>query len=79
MPTPRDSDCGAGYVAGSTTDPWGGPMHRFEYYTEVNKGSINMRSFTGDLNKKGADGWRLAHVFEQSGNTITVFERVLSA
>jgi hypothetical protein len=52
---------------------------RFEYQTEVNKGSINMRSFTGDLNKKGADGWRLAHVFEQAGNTITVFERVLNA
>jgi hypothetical protein len=54
-------------------------MHRFEYYTEVNKGSINMRSFTGDLNKKGGEGWRLAHVFEQAGNTITVFERVLAS
>ena len=29
---------------------------RFEYQAEVNKGSINMRSLTGDLNKKGSDG-----------------------
>jgi hypothetical protein len=52
---------------------------RFEYYTEVNKGSINMRSFAGDLNKKGADGWRLAHVYAQDGNTITIFERAVNA
>ena len=38
-------------------------MYRYEYLTEVNKGSINMRSFTNDLNKKGTDGWRLAHVY----------------
>ncbi len=54
-------------------------MYRYEYHTEVNKGSINMRSFANDLNQRGAEGWRLAHVFEQGGNTITVFERALSA
>ncbi|QYG94988.1 hypothetical protein HC251_22845 [Iamia sp. SCSIO 61187] len=54
-------------------------MYRYEYHAEVNKGSINMRSLTGDLNKKGADGWRLAHVYSQDGNTILIFERAVSA
>jgi hypothetical protein len=54
-------------------------MYRYEYQTEVNKGSINMRSWSSDLSKKGADGWRLAHVFEQSGNTVMVFERAVPA
>jgi hypothetical protein len=54
-------------------------MYRFEYQAEVNKGSINMRSLAGDLNKRGAEGWRLAHIYEQAGNTIMIFERSLSA
>lgn len=54
-------------------------MYRYEYHAEVNKGSINMRSLTGDLNEKGADGWRLAHVYSQEGNTILIFERAVSA
>jgi hypothetical protein len=54
-------------------------MDRYEYATEVNKGSINMRSWSNDLNKKGAEGWRLAHVFEQGGNTVMVFERAVSS
>ncbi len=27
-------------------------MYRYEYHTEVNKGSINMRSFANDLNQR---------------------------
>lgn len=54
-------------------------MYRYEYHTEVNKGSINMRSWSKDLNAKGAEGWRLVHVFEQSGNTVMVFERAVAA
>lgn len=45
------------------------------YEAEVNKGSINMRSFTGVLNKRWNDGWRLDKVFEQDGNTIMLWER----
>jgi hypothetical protein len=51
-------------------------MARFEYDTEVNKGSINMRSLASALNKRGAEGWRLAHAFQESGNTILIYERV---
>lgn len=54
-------------------------MYRYEYQTEVNKGSINMRTWTKDLSAKGAEGWRLAHVFEQAGNTVMVFERAVPA
>lgn len=52
-------------------------MPRFEYDTEVNKGSINMRSLASTLNKRGAEGWRMAQAFQESGNTILIFERVL--
>ena len=47
----------------------------YEYMTDVNKGSINMQSWSNKLNKLGAQGWRLAHVFEQDKNTVMVFER----
>ena len=84
MPTPRDSDLrsatdGVASRAAHDADPPGGPMYRYEYHTEVNKGSINMRSWSKDLNAKGAEGWRLVHVFEQSGNTVMVFERAVAA
>ena len=46
------------------------------YVTEVNKGDLNMRSFTNDLNDKWDKGYRLVYVFEQGGNTIAVFEKV---
>ena len=46
-----------------------------QYTTEVNKGSINMSTLTDKLNAKWDQGWRLHSIFEQKGNTITVFER----
>lgn len=45
------------------------------YQTEVNKGDINMRNMEGNLNKRYEDGWRLAHVIEQGGNVIFIWER----
>lgn len=42
--------------------------------TVVNKGSIRMQSWESDLNKMYREGYRLAHVFSQDGNTIQVFE-----
>lgn len=45
------------------------------YETEVNRGDLNMRSFTDTLNDRFEKGWRLAFVFVQEGNTITVWER----
>ena len=44
------------------------------YVTEVNKGSINMRTWQAHLNEMYRKGYRLAHSFEQDGNTIQVFE-----
>jgi hypothetical protein len=45
--------------------------------TEVNKGSINMRSWQAHLNDMHRRGYRLAHVFEQDGNTVQVFEHYI--
>lgn len=45
------------------------------YYTEVNKGSVNMSTLTNTLNSKWDDGWRLHTMLEQKGNTLMVFER----
>lgn len=53
-------------------------MTRYEYDTEVNKGSINMRSLSSTLNKRGGEGWRLKQAFEEGGNTILIFERPIS-
>lgn len=44
------------------------------YVTEVNKGDINMRHWQAHLNSMHQKGYRLAHVFMQGGNTISVFE-----
>lgn len=45
------------------------------YNAEVNEGSINMALFTRKLNSQWEEGWRLAHIFEQAGNTVIVWER----
>lgn len=45
------------------------------YDAEVNKGSLNMGSFTTKLNQRYEQGWRLSHLFEQAGNTVLVWER----
>lgn len=50
-------------------------MMRYQYDTQVNRGDINMRSLASDLNQRGEDGWRLAHVYSQGGNTILIYER----
>jgi hypothetical protein len=44
------------------------------YVTEVNKGSIRMGTWQGHLNEMYTKGYRLAHVLEQDGNTVQVFE-----
>ena len=44
------------------------------YVTDVNKGSINMRTWQAKLNDMHKRGYRLAHVFEQDGNTVQVYE-----
>lgn len=44
------------------------------YDTEVNKGSINMAAWKQSLNRRYQQGYRLAHVYSQDGNTVLVFE-----
>lgn len=44
------------------------------YLTEVNKGSIRMQTWQAHLNDLFRQGYRLAHVLEQDGNTVQVFE-----
>lgn len=45
------------------------------YDATVNRGSLNMGSFTKEMNKRWDDGWQVAQVFMQEGNTIVVWER----
>lgn len=52
----------------------GCPSPGAHYVTEVNKGSLNMGRWQGKLNEMHAAGYRLAHVLEQDGNTVQVFE-----
>lgn len=47
------------------------------YVTDVNKGSINMRHWQARLTQMWQHGYRLAHVFEQDGNTVMVFEHTM--
>ena len=48
-----------------------------EYSAEVNRDSINMSWLTGHLNNMRKKGWRLHTMFEQEGNTVIVFERMV--
>jgi hypothetical protein len=50
----------------------GGP----HYEIEVNEGSVNMKKFTAVANDRHNNGYRMAHVFSQEGNTIVVWEKV---
>jgi hypothetical protein len=50
------------------------PQPAQHYITEVNKGSIRMQTWQRHLNDLYAQGYRLAHVFEQDGNTVQVYE-----
>ena len=45
------------------------------YDCDVNRGDLNMRNLTDTLNDRWRDGWKLAHIFEQSNNTVMVFEK----
>jgi hypothetical protein len=58
---------GSSFTAGKPNGP--------QYEAEVNKGSINMNAFTNSLNERYANGYKPAHVLEQDGNTMVVWER----
>ena len=56
-----------GFSGGSANGPF--------YEIEVNEGSVNMKKFTSVANERHANGYRMAHVVSQEGNTIVVWER----
>jgi hypothetical protein len=58
-------------IGGFSDGKPGGPV----YEIEVNEGSVNMRHFTKIANQRAANGYRMAHVYSQQGNTIVVWER----
>ena len=45
------------------------------YDVEVNKRGLSVKALTKTLNGRWDNGWRLAHLFEQRGNTVLVFEK----
>ncbi|MGI8774471.1 MAG: hypothetical protein ACR2KQ_05575 [Actinomycetota bacterium] len=45
------------------------------YDAEVNKGSISVRHLNATLNRRYEAGYKLAHILEQAGNTILIWER----
>ena len=45
------------------------------YQAEVNKRGLSVSALTKTLNERWANGWRLAHVLEQRGNTVLVYEK----
>ena len=47
------------------------------YDIEVNEGSVNMKRFASAANERNANGYRMAHVFMQEGNTIVVWEKLV--
>ena len=53
----------------------GGSADGAHYEIEVNEGSVNMKHFAEKANERHANGYRMAHVFMQEGNTIVVWER----
>jgi hypothetical protein len=53
----------------------GGNPNGPHYEIEVNEGSVNMKKFSEAANQRHANGYRMAQVFSQEGNTIVVWEK----
>lgn len=53
----------------------GGRPDGQHYEIEVNEGSVNMKRFAEMANERHGNGYRMAHVFMQEGNTIVVWEK----
>lgn len=45
------------------------------YQVEVNKRGLSVTALTKTLNERWENGWALAHILEQRGNTVLVFEK----
>ena len=64
------ADLEEGMAAKAITD-----AEALHYDVEVNKRGLSVSALTGALNDRWANGWRLAHILEQRGNTVLVFEK----
>jgi hypothetical protein len=61
------SDMELARIANTSTDD--------HYDAEVNRGYISMKTINAKLNTRHKEGWKLAHLLEQGGNTAFVWER----
>lgn len=64
--------------AGLVGGPAAGAIAKVEamhYQVEFNKRRFNAGLLSNTLNERWENGWRLAHVLEQRGNTVLVFEK----
>ncbi|MDP9388737.1 MAG: hypothetical protein M3Q48_12690 [Actinomycetota bacterium] len=50
-------------------------VEALHYQVEVNKRGLSVTALTKTLNDRWENGWRLAHMLEQRGNTVLVFEK----
>ena len=64
------TDLGDGVAAGAIAK-----TEALHYDVEVNKRGLSVKALTKTLNQRWENGWRLAHLFEQRGNTVLVFEK----
>ena len=65
-----EADLGEGAAAKAIAE-----LDALHYQVEVNKRGLSVSALTTTLNQRWENGWRLAHVFEQRGNTVLVFEK----
>ncbi len=50
-------------------------VEAMHYQVEVNKRGLSVTALTKTLNERWQHSWHLAHVHEQRGNTVLVFEK----
>lgn len=65
-----EADHGEGTAASAIAE-----AESLHYQVEVNKRGLSVSALTKTLNERWDNGWRLAHVLEQRGNTVLVFEK----
>ena len=65
-----ESDLGEGMAQDAIAE-----AEALHYQVEVNKRGLSVTYLTKTLNDRWRNGWRLAHILEQRGNTVLVFEK----
>ncbi len=65
-----DADLSEGMAAKAIAE-----VDALHYQVEVNKRGLSVNALTNVLNQRWENGWRLAHLLEQRGNTVLVFEK----